>query len=74
MSDNPPQYGERVPGAQKLPITADTKIVNHAATNEHDATVARENTKRSVIRTLGTVVVVAILMLPLIIGASRAVI
>ena len=67
MSDTKPQYGEKVHAT--LP---NTTIINNPEKNEHDLLLAREATKRSVIRTTGTVLVFAVLFTPIIITLLRA--
>ncbi len=75
MSDNPPQYGERVARVEEdskhaLPGTV---IKNYPATNEHDVAVSKLAMRRSVIRTCGTVAVFAVLMSPFLVALMRVV-
>lgn len=64
MSDTQPQYGERVP-VSALPGTT---IINHPAKNEYDQRIEELATKRSLIRTTGTVLVFALLATPVIVS------
>lgn len=68
-----PQYGEMAPPAPPAPVENKTKNVYEAETNENDVNVAKEMTKRSRIRAIGTVGVFALLMSPFIITVLRMV-
>lgn len=67
-----PLYGERADITPPAPETK-TKIINEVPTNESDVLVARENTKRSMIRAGGTVATFGVIMLPVIIAMLRVV-
>ncbi len=68
MSDTKPQYGERIETQPERGSLPGTTIVNNPAKNEYDLRIEELATKRSLIRTAGTVMVFALLATPVIIS------